>query len=107
MTKSTLNNIFLLIQPYRRYWKEDSNTRRITIPEKTQEIDHLTTNPKEENHTHLTPTPATKITGTNNYLSLISPNNNILNSPNKKTQANRQNIPAGTNIFLHTRKIPQ
>jgi hypothetical protein len=30
MTKPNLNNIFLLIQPYRGYWKENSNTRRIT-----------------------------------------------------------------------------
>jgi hypothetical protein len=88
MTKPNLNNIFLLIQPYRGYWKKISNTRRVTTPKKIQEIKHFTTNPKEENHTHIIPPPATKITGTNNHLSLIT-QHRWTQFPNKKTKANR------------------
>ena len=57
MTKPKLNNIFLLIQLYRGYKMENTNTRRITTPKKTQEINHLTEKPKEENHTqtHIPP----------------------------------------------------
>jgi hypothetical protein len=51
-TKLNLNTIFLLIQTYRGKEKKKSNTRRETTPKKTQEIKHLTTNLKEENHTH-------------------------------------------------------
>ena len=51
-TKPNLNNIFKQFQPYRGYWKDNTNTRRENIPKKTEEIKHLTTNPKEENHTH-------------------------------------------------------
>jgi hypothetical protein len=35
MTQSNLNNVFLIIQPYKGYWKENSNTRRVTTPNKT------------------------------------------------------------------------
>jgi hypothetical protein len=72
MTNPNLNSIFLLIQPYRGYWKEYSNPRRITTPRKTGEIKHFIRKPKEENHTHIIPPPTMEITGTNNYLSLIS-----------------------------------
>ena len=83
MEKPNLNNIQLY-----RYWKENTNTNRVTTPKKTQEIKQLTTNLNEENHTHIIPPPATKITGTNNHLSLISLNINGLSSP-IKTQTNR------------------
>ena len=82
---SMLNNIVLLIQPERGYWNKISNTRRVTTPKKTQEIKHFRINPKEENHIHIIPPPATKITGTNNHLSLISLNINGLNFPIKYT----------------------
>jgi hypothetical protein len=39
--------------------RENSNTRRVT-PKKTQEINHLTTNSKEEPHIHIIPPPTTK-----------------------------------------------
>jgi hypothetical protein len=39
--------------------------------------------PKEENHTHITSSPTTKITGTNNHWFLIFLNSNRLNSPAK------------------------
>jgi hypothetical protein len=84
MIKPNLNNIFLLTQPYRGYWNKTSNTRRITTTKKRQEIKHFTANPKEENRTHIIPPLTTKITGTNNHLSLISLNINVLNSPVKK-----------------------
>ena len=60
MTKPNLNNIVLLIQLYRRHWKENSNTRRVTTPKKAGEIKHLTTSPKEDNHIHIIQPPATK-----------------------------------------------
>ena len=40
MAKPNLNSIFLLIQLYRGYWNKNSNTRRVTIPKKTQETKH-------------------------------------------------------------------
>ena len=43
------------------------------------------TNLKEDSHKNRIPTLITKITGSNNYFSLISLNINGLNSPNKKT----------------------
>jgi hypothetical protein len=88
MTKPNLNNTFLLIQPYRGYWKEISNSRRITAPKETKEIKYFTTTQKKK-IIHILPPPATKITGTNNHWSLISLNINGLSSPNKKTQAKR------------------
>jgi hypothetical protein len=42
MTKPNITSILLLIQPYRGYWKENSNTRRVTTPKKIQEIKCLT-----------------------------------------------------------------
>jgi hypothetical protein len=51
MSKPNLNNIFLLMQPHRGHQNENSNTRRVTTPKKTQEINHLTAKPKE--HTHI------------------------------------------------------
>jgi hypothetical protein len=53
MTKLNLNNIFPLIQSCRGQEKENSNTRRETMPKENQEINHLTTNPKEESHTNI------------------------------------------------------
>jgi hypothetical protein len=88
MTKLNLNNIFLLIHHYRRYWNKIFNTRRGTALKKTQKIKHFITKPKEENHTHIIPPPATKITGTSNHLSLIS-QHQWTQYTNKKTRANR------------------
>jgi hypothetical protein len=42
---------------------------------------NLSTNQKEDNHMNRIPTLTTKITGSNNYFSLISLNINGLNSP--------------------------
>jgi hypothetical protein len=39
---------------------------RVTTPKKTQEINNLTTNSEEKNHTHIIPLPTAKIIGTNN-----------------------------------------
>jgi hypothetical protein len=44
--------------------------RRVTTPKKTQKIKQFTTNSKE-NHMHIIPPPAIKITGTNSHMSLI------------------------------------
>jgi len=35
-----------------RILEENSKARRIAMPKKTQDINHLTTNPKEEKHMH-------------------------------------------------------
>ena len=51
MAKTSLN-VFLLIQPYRRYLKEKSNTRRVTTPTKTQDINHIIANTHTHTHTH-------------------------------------------------------
>jgi hypothetical protein len=48
---------------------------------KKQEIDHLTVNQKEDNHTNVIPPVTTKITGTSNHQSLISLNIHGLDSP--------------------------
>ena len=63
---------------------ENSNKRRETIPYKKQEINLLSTNPKEDSHTHIISSLITKITGSNNHFSLISLHNNGLNSPIKR-----------------------
>ena len=60
MTNPKLNNIFLLIQPYRGQQKQNTNRRRVTTPQQIQEIHHLTTNPKEENYTHIITTSNNK-----------------------------------------------
>jgi hypothetical protein len=49
-----------------------------------QDINHLTIKPEGENHVYIMPPTKTNITGTNNYLSLISLNINGLNSPIKR-----------------------
>jgi hypothetical protein len=59
---------------------ENSTTRRENISKKKQEINLLTTNPKEHSHTNIIPPLATKITGSNSHCSLISLNINGLNS---------------------------
>jgi hypothetical protein len=46
MTKPNLNNIFQLIQSYRGYWMENSDTMRVATPKRNPEINHLTTIPK-------------------------------------------------------------
>jgi hypothetical protein len=64
MTIPNLNNVFLLAQPYKEYGKSNSNTRTVTTSKKTQEINHLTANPKEANHKKKIPPQTTKITVT-------------------------------------------
>ena len=48
-----------------------------------------------------------KMSGSNNYYSLISLNINGLNSPIKKTQTNRLDTETGPYILLHTGNTPQ
>jgi hypothetical protein len=48
---------------------------------KGQDIKHLTTQPKRENHKHIKPPTKTNMSGTKSHLSLISLNINVLNSP--------------------------
>jgi hypothetical protein len=45
-TKPNLTNIWLLNQLYREFYRENSNTRRVPIPKKRQDTNHLTTKPK-------------------------------------------------------------
>jgi hypothetical protein len=63
MTELNLNNI------HQQGTTEDNtrkiSTKRETTPRKTQEINLLTTNPTEENHTNIIPPLAT---GTNKHL---------------------------------------
>ena len=70
MTKP--NFLDLPIQSYRGLQKENSNTKRVPTPKKKQEINHLTAKPKGVHHVHIIPPTTTNITGTKNYLSLIS-----------------------------------
>jgi hypothetical protein len=53
------------------------------MPYKKQES-NLSTNLKEDSHKNRIPTLTTKITGSNNYFSLITFNINGLNSPIKR-----------------------
>ena len=62
---------------------ENYSTRRETTPSKKQE-NNLSTNTKEDIHTNIIIPLTTKITGSNNQFSLISLNNNGLNSPIKR-----------------------
>jgi hypothetical protein len=82
MTKTNLNNIFLLIQPDIEYYKEISNKRMLTTTPNSQEINQLTAKQNKNRITH-TNTSNIKITGTNNYCSSISLNG--FNSPMKTT----------------------
>jgi hypothetical protein len=79
--QNQFQTVYLSIQPYRRSWKENSNTRKVPTPKKGQHIKHLTTNPKEDNHKHTKPPTKINITGLNSHLSLISLNINGLNLP--------------------------
>jgi hypothetical protein len=45
-TKPNSNNVYLPIQPYRGFLKENSNTRKVPIPKNNQDINNLTTKPK-------------------------------------------------------------
>ena len=60
------------------------NTGRETTPQKKQESNLLSTNPKEDSHTNIILPLTTKIKGSNNQFSLISLNINGLNSPIKR-----------------------
>jgi hypothetical protein len=52
--------------------------KEVTVPKKTQEINHHTIITKEENHTQIIPPSTTNITGTKNHWYLISFNINRL-----------------------------
>jgi hypothetical protein len=59
--KLNSNSIYLPTQPYRRSWKENSNTRNISAPKKRQDIKHLITKSKAESHKHIKPPIKTNI----------------------------------------------
>jgi hypothetical protein len=80
-TKPNSNIIYLLTQPWRRFWKENSNTRKVPAQKKGQGIKYLTTKSKAKSHKHIKQPTKTNISATNSYLSLISLNINGLNSP--------------------------
>ena len=61
---------------------------RKTALKQKQEINHLTTNTKEENHTNTILALTTKITGTNNHWYLISLDIDVSNSPTNKQAKN-------------------
>jgi hypothetical protein len=82
-TKPSSNSIYLPTQPYRRSWKEISNTRKIPAPKKRQYIKHLTTKLEAKSHKHIKPHTKTNISGTNSHLSIKSLSVNGLNSPIK------------------------
>lgn len=113
MTKSNLNKIYTKTQPYRRYWKENSNPRKlINYTRKTQAIDNFTPAKPKDRHiatptyTHTSTTTNTnKIIEINNHWSLISLNTKGLNSPKikKNTWVNRLCTKTGSNILVHTR----
>jgi hypothetical protein len=42
MTKPNLSNLYLQIQPHRKYLKDNSNPRRLTTHKKIQEINNST-----------------------------------------------------------------
>jgi hypothetical protein len=63
--------------------EKNTNTRTGTTPLKKQE-DNTSTHQKEDSHKNRMPTLRTKITGSNNYISLISLNINGLNSSIKR-----------------------
>jgi hypothetical protein len=54
--------------------------RKTPTSKKRQDIKHLTTKSKEENHKHIKSPTKSNITGPNSHLSLISLNINGLNS---------------------------
>jgi hypothetical protein len=41
MIKSNLNNIVLVIQPYKGYQKENSKTSRVATPKKQKKLNNL------------------------------------------------------------------
>jgi hypothetical protein len=85
VTKPNLHNIFPQIQHY----KENANTRMESIPwggGGGTRNNILSTNPKGDSQTNIKIT--SKITGSNNHYSSLSPNINGLNSP-KETSTNR------------------
>jgi hypothetical protein len=62
---------------------ENSNTRRETTPQKNQESNLISTNPKGDSHRNNS-TFNNKITGSTNHFSFISLTINGLNSPIKR-----------------------
>jgi hypothetical protein len=50
MTKPNLNNSCLTIKPYRGFYWETFNKRRVPTPKKRQETNHLKTKSKGENY---------------------------------------------------------
>jgi hypothetical protein len=70
-TKPNSNSIYLPTHPYIGSWKENSNTRKTSAPNKGQNIKHLTIKQKGESHKHIKPPTKKSISGTNSHLSLI------------------------------------
>ena len=62
---------------------------------------------KGKTHKLTSPTMKTKLTGDSNHCSLISLNINGVNTPLKKTQANRVDMKTESILLLHTRNTPQ
>jgi hypothetical protein len=59
-TKPNSNSIYLPTQPYRGSW--NSNTRKIPVPKKGQDIKHLKTKSKAGSHKYIKPPTKTNIT---------------------------------------------
>jgi hypothetical protein len=76
MTKPNSHNIFPQIQPFKACKGKIPTQGGILCP---------STNLKEDSCKNRIPTLTTKISGNNNYFSLISLNINVLSSPIKKT----------------------
>ena len=83
MTKPNLNNIFPLNQPCRRYYKENSNTKRQTIPVKTKKLIFSQQTQKKGTTKHNS-TSNNKNNRKQQSLVLLSLNINGLNSPIKR-----------------------
>jgi transglutaminase/protease-like cytokinesis protein 3 len=82
MTKPN-SHIFPRIQHSKDNKGKTPNTRKENIPEKKQE-NNPSINLKEDSRKNIIPSLTTKITGSNNYFSLISLNINGLNSQIKR-----------------------
>jgi hypothetical protein len=105
-TNSVLQRILNTKTKIKQTNKQNSKTRKVPTPKKRQDIKHLTTKPKGENHKHIKPPTKTNITGTNSHMSLISLSINRLNSHIKR-HVNRLEIRSRSRILLHIRNTPQ
>jgi hypothetical protein len=68
------------------------NTRRETTPQKKQESNLPSTNPKEDSHTNIIPPLRTKIIGSNNLYSLIEIPKEMFNILSHQGNANQNKI---------------